>query len=248
MVDELAIQPQEEIIEIGPGKGILTEIILQEKNINLTAIEIDERFYAFLKEKFTSFDNFYIKHADILKIDWKGLLSRKTSLSLPKLIGNLPFYIYAPIFLKLVEWNEHIHSCVITVQKEVGIQLLNKFQNKNKNCGVLSVIAEIFFDVSLVVLLPPAAFFPPPKVSSLVIKMLPKKATVTNKHAFFNFVRQLFQHRRKKILSQIKKEYPQLLPIIYNKYSHQWDNYRAEDISPADFLWLFQCTKNDQVK
>lgn len=195
IVSSIDVQ-NKKIIEIGPGKGALTKLIL-EKAEKLVAFEIDFNLFDFLKEEITA-KNFILVNEDFLKID----LSKYKGYSI---IANIPYNITTPIIFKILENFQNFDDVVLMVQKEVAERI--SAIPGSPNYGKLSVsvanfaFAEKLFDIS------PKAFFPSPKVTSSIIHFKMKKETNTsNNISFLLFVKQCFSMRRKTLINNLKAQ------------------------------------------
>ena len=237
VIDEILqaanLSPADSIIEIGPGRGALTQSILKTAN-SLTAIEIDRDLSSALRIQFFGHKNFNLVEADVLKLDWSEILNIETNY---KLIANLPYNISTPLFFKIIS-HRHLFSMItIMVQKEVAVRLMHDGKGKSlKDYGILSVIAGTLFDIDLVCDVPPSCFNPEPKVSSAVIQLIPKKTTIPEETVFFTLVKKMFNQRRKKLLSSLKKTQPELLEKLSSTTLNKIENIRPENLSPADYL------------
>ncbi|MCP4297746.1 MAG: ribosomal RNA small subunit methyltransferase A [Proteobacteria bacterium] len=231
------LQSGDHVLEIGPGRGSITESILHS-GVRLTVVEIDRDLVIHLRKRFQVFPEFKLIEGDILALDWLQLFinGEKT-----KLIANLPYNISTPLFFKFVQYRDYFDSITIMVQKELALRLFHDGGGKNlKDYGVLSVIARNIFDVEWICDVSPASFVPIPKVDSAVIRMTPKQVKITHEEDFYNFVKKSFNQRRKKYLGCLKKWDLE----FYNRLDEVTLNFlkdkRPENISPIQFLKLFQ--------
>jgi 16S rRNA (adenine1518-N6/adenine1519-N6)-dimethyltransferase len=185
------------ILEIGPGKGAITEPILKKIN-HITVVEIDPDMIKILNNKISS-QNISILANDVLGINDEFFKSFN------KIIGNLPYYIATEIILKLTK----IYSCsselYFMVQKEVAERITAK--PSNKSFGRLSVILQYYFDTELLFEIPPEAFSPQPKITSAFIRLIRKKRAgpkVIDKDSFEQIVKVAFSQKRKTIKNNFK--------------------------------------------
>ncbi|MBX3045056.1 MAG: ribosomal RNA small subunit methyltransferase A [Candidatus Kapabacteria bacterium] len=224
------------VIEIGPGTGALTSLLL-ETNCNLTAIEIDERAFLELSEKYPKekYPKFNLMKMDFRDFDFYGIGNNL------KVIGNIPYYLSSEIFFKLFEATPNIELAVMTIQKEVAKRLTSK--RGSKDFGILTLAmmmsgtCKIEFDV------PPACFYPAPNVMSSVIKMDFKNIPnpVNDYKKIMKIIRLAFSQRRK-MLSNSIKDYLNNIQIDasspeFEKYS-QYLTRRPEELLPEDFEYL----------
>ena len=193
------INPKEEsnILEIGTGKGAITEPILKKIN-HISVVEIDPDMIKILKHKIST------KNISILAEDVLGI-NDEFFKKFNKIIGNLPYYIATEIILKLTK----IYSCsselYFMVQKEVAERITAK--PSNKSFGRLSVILQYYFDTELLFEIPPEAFSPQPKITSAFIRLIRKKRAslkVIDKDSFEKIVKVAFSQKRKTIKNNFK--------------------------------------------
>ena len=193
------INPKEgnNILEIGPGKGAITESVLRKIN-HMSVVEIDPDMIKILKHKI------YPKNISILVEDVLGI-NDEFFKKFNKIIGNLPYYIATEIILKLTK----IYSCsselYFMVQKEVAERITAK--PSNKSFGRLSVILQYYFDTELLFEIPPEAFSPQPKITSAFIRLIRKKRVspkVIDKDSFEQIVKVAFSQKRKTIKNNFK--------------------------------------------
>ncbi len=240
IIDEIiaAADPQEgdHVIEIGPGRGVLTSAILSQE-LALTAIEIDRDLSRDLREKHRHNPDFQLIEADVLKTDWNSLVKKDCR---NKLIANLPYNISTPLFFRMVEHRAGFQSFTIMIQKEVALRISHPGRNKNlKDYGILSVIAQSVFDTKLVRDVPASCFVPEPKVNSAVIQLIPKAAELPEEQVFFEFVKRAFNQRRKLLLSFLKKNEQTLYGKLSSDTINCLKNLRAENLSAFDYHQLF---------
>lgn len=192
------------VIEIGPGLGHLTWILL-ERGLHVTAVEKDRRFASMLAE-LSEIEPDYagrleIVEADALKTDFVEL-QRRTGATC--VTGNLPYNVSVPILFHLAYSGAPFDQLCFMMQKEVGERILS--ESGCKAYGRLSIVLQYLFDIEPVETLPPHVFFPPPKVESMVMTFLPKPGVdIEFAKQFIERVVQLgFLHRRKKLKSSMK--------------------------------------------
>ena len=196
IVESANIEKEDIVIEIGPGLGVLTNLLLQKSN-NVIAVELDPRMVSILKDRFKEKDNFTIIHEDILKVDLAKIINeRKSSNSRVKVVANLPYYISTPIIMKLLENNEIIDEIIVMVQKEVGDRLTAK--TGERLAGAITYAVSYYSNASKVINVPKESFIPSPKVESVVIKLeLKKNLQEENKELLFKIIKSAFAQRRK---------------------------------------------------
>ena len=220
----------ENIIEIGPGPGILTEKILKEKAKSLVVIEKDQSFESNLKKIKNDYqENFdYLIH-DVLDFDFNQLTNNAF-----KIISNLPYNISVPFILKMVRNQKTIpwKEMILMVQKEVAERILAKIGTKTY--GRLSLMVNLKNNVTKILDVKPSSFIPRPKVDSTVIKITPNpKYTLVDDEIFEKIVKICFSQRRKKIknnLDQLDINTAQLLEL-----SSISPDIRAENVDIEGF-------------
>jgi 16S rRNA (adenine1518-N6/adenine1519-N6)-dimethyltransferase len=190
-VKEINPNPKDNLVEIGPGLGSLTEKLVQFLP-NLTAIEIDKRVVESLSKKFPGIN---LINNDFLNIDLKELYNRSNSKL--RVVGNIPYNLTSSIIFKMIENNNIISDSVIMVQLEVAKRMTAK--KGTKDYGILSVLLNYFSDIKLCFKVSPNVFYPKPKVFSSVVHIFFKelKETVEEQKLFIKIVKAGFGNRRK---------------------------------------------------
>jgi 16S rRNA (adenine1518-N6/adenine1519-N6)-dimethyltransferase len=227
IVDSLNLQNCQNILEIGPGMGILTTYLLDFPENKLWVIDIDRESINYLHERFPQLKGRIIQ-GDFLKNDLTEIPDGDLAL-----IGNLPYNISSQIFFRLLDLKNVVPEMVCMIQKEVAQRLASP--PGNKTYGILSVLLGAFFDIEYLFTVAPESFNPPPKVDSAVIKLTRNntKKLACDEKLFFRVVKQGFQNRRKTLRNALK---PLNLPEQINE--HPFLSLRAEQLSVADFVAL----------
>lgn len=218
IVAALNVEPQDTIIEIGPGRGALTEKIV-EKAGRVIALELDRDLVPLLQEKFSNCNNFLLIESDALAVNFKELLISSNPQSAiritqSKLVANLPYYISTAILQRLIEQRECFSEMVLMFQREVVERITA--QPGNSDRGFLTVLVENAFEVVMLFDVPPSAFRPSPKVWSSVVRLVPKKAEIENERLFREIVSAGFAQKRKTLLNNLKNAPEELKEIIGN--------------------------------
>lgn len=193
------VRQNETVLEIGPGKGILTSILLRQAQ-KVIAVEIDEGLVRYLKRRFSKVPGLCLVHKDFLKYDLP-MFSEKI-----KVIGNLPYNIGIRIIKNLIKYRERSSEMIFMLQKEVAERLV-AFPGI-KDYGSLSIFMQLHFSIEILMNISPDSFSPPPKVSSTLVKMKSKKPLLEhfdNPELFHKIVRSAFLHRRKKLKNNLKE-------------------------------------------
>ena len=185
------LNPSDSVLEIGPGKGVLTELI-SEKAKELIAVELDGALAGKLKERFASVPNIKIENQDFMDFSFP---EKKHF----KIIANLPYYIATAIIQKFLPargWER----AVVMVQKEVGQRITAK--PRSKIYGALSLFCQYFAEAEVLFTVPPSCFSPAPKVDSVVISLTNLFRPKPDK-LLFSVISLAFQQRRKIILNSL---------------------------------------------
>ena len=156
------IQPQEPVLEIGPGIGTLTQA-LGLAQAKVTAVELDQKLLPILAKTLEGAGDITVVHGDILQVDIETLMQGASF----KAVANLPYYITTPIILKLLESRLPIERLVTMVQKEVAERMVAA--PASKAYGALSIAVQYRCEVSMPVVVPAESFIPAPKVESAVV-------------------------------------------------------------------------------
>jgi 16S rRNA (adenine1518-N6/adenine1519-N6)-dimethyltransferase len=230
------ISSQDHIIEIGPGRGALTSKLLKTQ-ATLTVIEIDRDLAADLTASYDTNPRFRLINEDILKSDWSAIIKQDCT---NKVIANLPYNISTPVFFRLVRFRAQLAAITIMVQKEVAERIVHRGAgNRLKDYGVLSVISGNVFDATILFPVPASAFYPQPKVESAVIQLIPNHKQLVEEERFFNFVKNAFNLRRKRLINHLKKNETSLYNQLAEEDKAYLENLRAENLSPDQYYNLY---------
>ena len=223
----------ENIWEVGPGKGILTEELL-ETNCNLTCFEIDKELYPILEDKFGEKINL-IKQ-DVLKANWKDLVSNEKI----KIVANLPYQISSPILFKIIKFSDSFSKIVVMIQREVAERI--KSSPNTKQYGTLSLKMQFHFDIKYEFTVKPQNFSPPPKVDSAVISLIPRKdkPVLENESLFWQIVNIAFQNRRKMLRRNFRALLSSEKIILLQEKSGIELSKRAEILTEKDFIKIYE--------
>ncbi len=209
----------ENIVEIGPGYGSLTDHIISKKPKKLIIIEKDLEIYKFLKNKFKDEKKIEIINNDALKYDFSKLKNIK-------IISNLPYNISTKIIMKLIFFNKNIKNIICMIQKELAIKFDYRKEKINKYKFIIKICSdyEILFDVSNKV------FFPRPKVKSKIVKFKLKNNNIEQKK-LLNFTNIIFGHKRKTIKNKITN---------ISSINKQIQNKRVEELNFNEILEIYK--------
>lgn len=198
IADSLTENGYDTVLEIGPGMGVLTKYLLQ-KSYTTHVIEIDAESVEYLENTYLNLAP-RILSKDFLKINISDYFENKPL----AIIGNFPYNISSQIVFKTLENRDQIPEFSGMFQKEVAERIAEK--EGSKKYGILSVLAQAFYDVEYLFTVPPSVFNPPPKVDSGVIRMIRKEnfTLPVNEKLFYRVVKTAFNQRRKMLRSSLK--------------------------------------------
>jgi 16S rRNA (adenine1518-N6/adenine1519-N6)-dimethyltransferase len=253
IVDALGDVSQNTVLEIGPGRGVLTSLLAKRAR-RLIAVELDRVLAAQLRLRFGTFPNVEVIEADILSIDLHSLFGPKPGLSRPgiefkpapaRVIGNLPYYITSDILLRLFDYSKYFESLVILVQREVADRIAAK--PGTRDYGLLSATAQLHARVEKLFTIPPAAFAPPPKVHSTALRltMAPRQKELGldgDRHieeGFIDFLKLSFGQKRKTLWNNLKSAYPETRLRAALLQARVKPAARAETLSLEESAGLF---------
>lgn len=227
IADALTYSGYKNVLEIGPGMGVLTKYLLK-KEIDLKVIEIDWDSVAYLKENYPDLEG-NILQEDFLKYDVKSVFNGEPF----AIIGNFPYNISTQIVFKTLENRDQIPEFAGMFQKEVAQRIASK--HGNKTYGILSVLAQAFYEITYLFTVPPTVFNPPPKVESGVIRLERKKdySLPCDEALFFRVVKTAFQQRRKTLRNSLK-----IFQLPDNLREDAIFGQRPEQLSTEQFIEL----------
>ncbi|MBI5150488.1 MAG: ribosomal RNA small subunit methyltransferase A [Candidatus Omnitrophica bacterium] len=231
IIEACELRPEDVVLEIGPGKGVLTRPLADSVK-KVLAIEKDNFLAPQLEEEFAG-TNVTIEHADVLKYPFEPLPGPM------KVVGNLPYNIATPIIEKVLAFRHKFPVFYMTVQLEYGDRIVAK--PGSKKYGSLSCFVQYYADVQKLFNIPPSAFSPAPKVDScfLSLHMRPKPVHPAHDEEFlFMLIRACFSQRRKTIRNSLaavygKEDTGKLLEKLKID-----PRMRAEDLSLEDYVRL----------
>ena len=230
IVSALNITGNDDIIEIGPGKGILSQCIIRQNPANFSAVEIDTNLARVLDEKYT--DQLTVIEKDFLDVNLQNLIPNGKKI---KIIGNIPYNITSPILFKLADHHSAVNCAVLMLQKEVAKRITA--QSGNKDYGILSVILQSYAHIEYLFDVSHKNFNPVPKVDSAVIKLnfFSDIKGIDNMGLFRKIVRGVFNYRRKMIRNSLIRIFDQSIVTFLNNFDL---TKRPEQFSIEDFKEL----------
>lgn len=225
IMNALNLQPTDRVIEIGSGKGALTELLLAQTQ-HLQVVELDRDLVAWLKQQFPSLN---IHSGDALHFDYAELSKNPHDL---RIVGNLPYNISTPLIFTLFESIDSIKDMHFMLQKEVVDRMTST--HNDSHYGRLSVMTQYFCEAKYLFTVFPHSFYPAPKVYSAFVRLTPRERTLkaTDFDLFSDVVKEAFMYRRKQ-LSNCLKQYidkPTLESIGIDPHA------RPENLSIDDYV------------
>jgi 16S rRNA (adenine1518-N6/adenine1519-N6)-dimethyltransferase len=262
IVEALGEVSQHTVLEIGPGRGILTSLLAKQAR-RLIAVELDRVLAAQLRLKFGMFSNVEVIEGDILSIDFDSLFGPKPGLARPgiefkptpaKVIGNLPYYITSDILLRLFDYSKYFETLLILVQREVADRIAAT--PGSRDYGLLSATAQLYARVEKLVTLPPGAFAPPPKVYSTLLRLtiaprqhelgLDGNSNGKGKDGFIDFLKLSFGQKRKTLWNNLKSGYAEADLKAALSEARVKPAARAETLSLEESAALFRALRDGQ--
>lgn len=234
IVEKAGVMCDDVVVEIGAGKGALTEV-LSEKAKKVYSFEIDEELFGYLESKFEG-SNVSFVFEDIMNFD-DGKLNKLVG-SKFKLVANLPYYVTSPIITRFLQ-NKNMESLTVMVQEEVADRIIAK--PKTKDYGVLTIICQMFGEPQKVLRVNRKMFFPVPNVDSAVVKIDRRENDFKAYEKFIGFVKKAFSMRRKKLSTNLEGEgkSKQDIENMLGEIGFN-ENTRAEELSTEDFKNLYE--------
>ena len=236
------------VIEIGPGLGTLTAILL-EKAKKVICIELDKNMVSILKDRFKLYNSFEIIQSDILKLNLQQIINKdRNEYKNIKVVANLPYYITTQIITKLLEDKLDLESITVMIQKEVADRLIE--EPGGKNTGAITYCINYYCETENITEVSNTSFIPPPKVTSEVIKLTLRNAPpvdVKSEKDLFKIIKFAFMQRRKTLVNSLtnakifesKESANQIL-----KQVNLTENVRPEQLTLQDFANLVNLIYN----
>jgi 16S rRNA (adenine1518-N6/adenine1519-N6)-dimethyltransferase len=236
IADSLLGNGYKNVLEIGPGMGVLTKYLLK-KSFTTHVIEIDTESVEYLKVHYLNLADKIISK-DFLKIDLTEYFGNEQV----AIIGNFPYNISTQIVFKTLENRHQIPEFAGMFQKEVALRIAEK--EGSKVYGILSVLTQAFYDVEYLFTVPPTVFNPPPKVDSGVIRLVRKEnyTLPVNEKLFYKVVKTAFQQRRKTLRNSLKT-----LNLSDSLREDSIFAKRPEQLSVQEFINLTSKIENDAI-
>ena len=240
------------VIEIGPGRGVLTDLLIPRAK-RVIGIELDRVLAAQLRMRYATKPNVEILESDFVTVEFASMVGRKpgplhdlrpTQPETVDVIGNLPYYITSDIVLRILELHQNIERAVIMVQREVADRI--SAEPGSRNYGLLSATAQLFARVENLFTLPPGAFSPPPEVHSSVLRftMAPRLEELqVQSEPFIAFLKLAFAQKRKTLLNNLRGQYPDTAVRAATKSAGLRADVRAEAMSLEKTAAVFRALR-----
>lgn len=246
IVNAANLQPKDIVLEIGPGVGAITSILLTHK-IKLITIEVDKRLAELLTTKLKTYNNFTLYNIDALKVDWDKILFEYTQSSDVKLVANLPYSISSLLVLKIIR-SQLISQATIMVQKEMADRLCAKVGTHAYN--MFTILVQLFLDVQKLFDVDPSNFSPKPKVQSCVIQLTKKQSVsdlydISDFEVIDNFLHLAFSNKKKTLVNNLIAQYDKSKILNVLQQIQLPSMIRAEQISPCDLIKIMKALNND---
>ena len=238
IVDAAQLDSSDNVIEIGPGRGALTDYIARQAK-TLTLIEIDEKLASNLSIKYKNHPNINVVSADFLDFEIPGSLDKV------KFIANLPYCAATKIIEKVIpytNWNK----AIFMVQKEVGKRIVS--EKDRKTYGFFSVFCQYYVNCKIILTCPPSAFFPKPQVDSVVLELTNKYPPVPDE-SLFKLVKHAFAQKRKTILNSLTNSIGCEKPLVAEVLEKAGidPSLRPENLSLDSFINLTLIAKKCNI-
>ncbi|UCC65931.1 MAG: ribosomal RNA small subunit methyltransferase A [Deltaproteobacteria bacterium] len=196
------LDPEDIVVEIGPGMGVLTFLMLPQVK-KVVAVELDQRMVAYLREKGKKISSLAVVYGDALQFDFRGLAEEAGGKL--KVVANLPYNISTPIIFRLLESRDSLAHLTLMLQQEVAQRITSP--PGSRDYGPLSISAQLYTSPKILMRVPPHAFYPRPAVQSAVVGfeiLAHPRVEVGDMRFFQGVVRASFAQRRKTILNSLK--------------------------------------------
>ena len=242
IVDEAGVTQEDIVVEIGAGKGALTEF-LSKKAKKVFSFEIDRELQDYLTAKFDG-TNVEFVFEDVMKVSDEQIENLTGGRF--KLVANLPYYVTSPIITRFLQ-SENLDSLTVMVQEEVADRIIAK--PKSKDYGVLTIICGLFGESEKVIRVGREKFYPVPNVDSAVVRITKKDKGLENNKLLgvIELAKKAFAMRRKKLSTNLEssKTSKQVIENLLAQKGYL-ESVRAEELSIDDFIWLYEELKTSQ--
>lgn len=233
-------EPEDGILEIGPGIGVLTQKLC-ERYRKVVSVEIDKKMVSVLGKTMADYDNFTLINEDILKVDLKALLRTHFENMNVTVCANLPYYITTPIIMALLESEAGFDNITVMIQKEVAERLTAK--PGTEAYGAITPAVAYYADAQRLFTVPAGCFYPAPKVDSAVLRLTLRKKPEydpKDKARMFEIIKYAFLQRRKTLVNALSsnERFDKAEIIAAVKACGFDERTRGEALSISDFKRL----------
>jgi len=202
IAESLELKKNDVVIEIGPGHGELTDILLAaQEEIRLIIIEKDEQFVEELKKKYASLDNVSVMEGDARDVLPSLIADKENNIQKYKLAGNIPYYLTGFLFRIVSELRNKPENIVFTIQKEVAERIAATPPEMN----LLAASIQVWADPKIVSIIPKKDFLPPPNVDSAILQLIPHEngLSAQEMEKYYRLIKIVFKQPRKTILNNL---------------------------------------------
>lgn len=242
IADQAGLSTRTDVIEIGPGFGALTEILLSRTR-RLLAYEIDRELIPILNGQLGGKDNFILRNQDVLEADIDGDIEKYLPDSEEVIVvANLPYYITTPILMRFLETSRRVNRMIVMMQAEVADRVTSRPDTKDYNA--LSVVINYRAETRILFRVPRTVFIPQPNVDSTVVEIRVRadiSGKPTDENRFFTLVHQCFAQRRKTLVNNLRQALPGLTRTEIEQMLAECGiplGVRAEALDIPDFIRL----------
>jgi 16S rRNA (adenine1518-N6/adenine1519-N6)-dimethyltransferase len=249
IIDALGDISNRTVIEIGPGRGVLTDLLVSRAR-RVIGIELDRVLAAQLRMKYATQGNIEVLESDFVTAEFSSMVGRRpgplhdlrpTQAETVDIVGNLPFYITSDIVLRILALHNHIERAVIMVQREVADRIAA--EPGSRDYGLLSATTQLFARVDKLFTLPPSAFSPPPQVHSGVVRLTMAsrlEELQVEEEPFIAFLKAAFAQKRKTLANNLRGQYEPAAIRAALKAAGLRADVRAEAISLEKVAAVFR--------
>lgn len=249
IIDALGDVSNRTVIEIGPGQGMLTDLLVRRAK-KVIGIELDHVLAAQMRMRYATLNNVEILESDFVTVEWQSMVGRRpgplhdlrpTQPETVDIVGNLPYYVTSDIVLRILEEHRKIGQAVIMVQREVADRL--SATPGTRDYGLLSATAQLFTRVEKLFTLPPGAFNPQPQVYSSVLRltMAPKAEELqVDPDSFLEMLKLAFAQKRKTLANNLKPRYGDKSVVSALKATGVRSDVRAEALPLDKMAGIFR--------